>query len=201
MAIEFQIFCDSKGHLSIFDVLALFVGSWLSIRNRRDHSSIVFILQLPSRIWARSSDAVQHGLWPAVSGSSFFSQVGPIQVLNPLGQSCHHHTIIYNSFFSQWGGAPAQEAHWTLGNQVIVYPRQLRENFLVPHSSPGSLGEMKRPSGFSIGGTCWQWRSRGGRKQEQEDPEIVFPIIVTFVCFKVKVGAIWSPLSLFAGVW
>ena len=88
----------------------------------------------------------------------------------------------------------------SLGNQVIVYPRQLRENFLVPHSSPGSLGEMKRPSGFSIGGTCWQWRSRGGRKQEQEDPEIVFPIIVIFVCFKVKVGAIWSPLSLFAGV-
>ena len=103
-----------------------------------------------------------------------------------------------NSFFSQWGGAPAQEAHWTLGNQVIVFPRQLRENFLVPHSSPGSLGEMKRPSGFSIGGTWWQWRSRGRRKQELEDPEIVFPMIVTFVCFKVKVGAIWSPLSLFS---
>ena len=102
-----------------------------------------------------------------------------------------------NSFFSQWGGAPAQETHWTLGNQVIVYPRQLRENFLVPHSSPGSLGEMKRPSGFSIGGTWWQWRSRGRRKQEQEDPEIVFPIIVIFVCFKVKVGENWSPLSPF----
>ena len=78
----------------------------------------------------------------------------------------------------------------SMGNQVIVYPRQLRENFLVHHSSLGSLGEMRRPSGFSIGGTCWQWRSRGGRKQEQEDPEIVFPIIVIFVCFKVKVGAI-----------
>ena len=49
-------------------------------------------------------------------------------------------------------------------------------------------------SGFSIGGTWGQWRSRGGRKQELEDPEIVFPSIVTFVCFKVKVGAIWSPL-------
>ena len=52
-------------------------------------------------------------------------------------------------------------------------------------------------SGFSIGGTWGQWRSRRGRKQELEDPEIVFPMIVTFVCFKVKVGAIWSPLSLF----
>ena len=82
--------------------------------------------------------------------------------------------------------APAQEAHWTLRNQVIVYPRQLRENFLVPHSSPGSLGEMRRPSGFSIGGTWGQWRSRGGRKQELEDPEIVFPIVVTFVCFEEK---------------
>ena len=40
-------------------------------------------------------------------------------------------------------------------------------------------------------GLTWgQWRSRGGRKQELEDPEIVFPTIVTFVCFKVKVGAI-----------
>jgi len=77
-----------------------------------------------------------------------------------------------------------------LRNQVIVYPRQLRENFLVHHSSLGSLGEMRRPSGFSIGGTWGQWRSRGGRKQELEDPEIVFPIVVTFVCFKVKVGAI-----------
>ena len=67
---------------------------------------------------------------------------------------------------------------------------------MVHHSSLGSLGEMRRPSGFSIGGTWGQWRSRGGRKQELEDPEIVFPIVVTFVCFKVKVGAIWSPLLL-----
>ena len=41
-------------------------------------------------------------------------------------------------------------------------------------------------SGFSIGGTWGQWRSRGGRKQELEDPEIVFPIVVTFVCFEEK---------------
>ena len=90
--------------------------------------------------------------------------------------------------------------------QRIAFPvesktkRLLFVYFLVPHFSPGSLGEMRRPSGFSIGGTWGQWRGRGGRKQELEDPEIVFPIIVTFVCFKVKVGAIWSPLSLFAGV-
>ena len=38
----------------------------------------------------------------------------------------------------------------------------------------GSLGEMRRPWGFSIGGTWGQWRSKGGRKQELEDPEIVF---------------------------
>ena len=75
-----------------------------------------------------------------------------------------------------------------LGDQVIVYPRQRRGNFLVHHSSLGSLGEMRRPSGFSIGGTWGQWRGRGGRKQELEDPEIVFPLLVTFVCFKVKVG-------------
>ena len=70
---------------------------------------------------------------------------------------------------------------------------------MVHHSSLGSLGEMRRPSGLSIGGTWGQWRSRGGRKQELEDPEIVFfPIVVTLVCLKVKVGAIWSPLSLFS---
>ena len=84
--------------------------------------------------------------------------------------------------------APAQEAHWTLRNQVIVYPRQLRENFLVPHSSPGSLGEMRRPSGFSIGGTWGQWRSRGGRKQELEDPEIVFSHCSNFCVLESESG-------------
>ena len=67
------------------------------------------------------------------------------------------------------------------------------------HCTSICTSKMRKPPGFSIGGTWGQWRSRGGRKQELEDPEIVFPMIVTFVCFeeKVKVGAIWSPLSLF----
>ena len=34
---------------------------------------------------------------------------------------------------------------------------------------------MRKPPGFSIGGTWGQWRSRGEKKQELEDPEIVFP--------------------------
>ena len=41
MATEFQIFCDSKGHISIVWCIDIVCGQWLSIRNRRDHSSLL----------------------------------------------------------------------------------------------------------------------------------------------------------------
>ena len=54
-------------------------------------------------------------------------------------------------------------------------------------------------AGFSIGGT-WghgQWRSRGRRKQELEDPEIVFPMIVTFVLQSKSGGNLVSTFTFF----
>ena len=46
------------------------------------------------------------------------------------------------------------------------------------------------------------WRDLGAVEEQRREETRVggsrncFPSIVTFVCFKVKVGAIWSPLSL-----
>ena len=124
--------------------------------------------------------------WSAAGGKH---PGGPIQDSNPLGQSRHHHHHHLQQLLFSVRRCPCSRSPVNireLRNQVIVYPRQQRENFLVHHSSLGSLGEMRRPSGLSIGGTWGQWRSRGGRKQELEDPEIVFPIVVTFVCFEEK---------------
>ena len=136
----------------------------------------------------------------------------PMMRLKGISRSAQHHDQNYCTFAKESNNNPLLKALGQKGKKPIEHGRARkpghsissstkRENFLVHHSSLGSLGETRRPWGFSIGGTWGQWRSRGGRKQELEDPEIVFPIVVTFVCFKVKVGAIWSPLSLFAGVW
>ena len=55
-----------------------------------------------------------------------------------------------------------------LGNQTIVYPRQLRGNFLVPHSSLGKRGSSSSIRG---GGTL------GG---EQEGDAVCYIFTFTF---------------------
>ena len=158
---------------------------------------------------------VQHGLWPAVSRSrwgpseysilldraattttiiynSFFSQVGPIQVLNPLGQSRHHHHHHLQQLLFSVRRCPCSRSPLNireLRNQVIVYPRQERELLGSP-LFPWILGwdeEAIRPQ---------YWRDLGAVEEQRREETRAggsrncFPIVVTFVCFKVKVGAI-----------
>ena len=93
-----------------------------------------------------------------------------------------------NWYIGQWGRwyGGSTKLFGELRNQVIVYPRQQRENFLVHHSSLGSLGEMRRPSGLSIGGTWGQWRSRGGENKIWRIQTLFFPLVWLWCVSKWK---------------
>ena len=73
-------------------------------------------------------------------------------------------------------GAPTLEAcpHRSLQVRNFGGPalRKARGYVRGPGENHVCLGQMRRPSGLSIGGTWGQWRSR-----ELEDPDIVFPTV------------------------
>ena len=127
--------------------------------------------------------------------------MGPIQVLNSLGQSRHHHHHLQQLLFPEsrcpcsgsplhidlhkWGTSAAPPWERPEGSSGALV--RIMDLWAKWGGHEASVLEVLGGSGGAKAGGNKNWRIQ----------KLFSPMIVTFVCFKMKVGEIWSPLSPF----
>ena len=127
--------------------------------------------------------------------------MGPIQVLNHLGQSRHHHHHLQQLLFPErrcpCSGSPLHIDLHKWG--TLAAPPWKR-----PEGSSGALvmimdlwAKWGGHEASVLQGLGGSGGAKAGGNKNWRIQKLFSPMIVTFVCFKVKVGENWSPLSPF----